>query len=317
MLKQRLPTYLERIGHGPRIHVNGIDLKARCPLHDDKTPSLSAKKKEAVWEWYCHPCEVGGTVIELHALRRKLNPKTQFPVICREIAEIINLAPTETLMIDRSVDSPAKIIPAPIPNDESSELTSQWRKTLYEDAILRDKFASELGLPPALLQCAANFAGDGLGIVPTGHKWRTPGAGKECTLREPRLAYIGDGYFKIRAPFGNGADPRFWMSGQQLRPWLGHLLVPGDPTVKHVHVHESESSALALIAAGFWSRDNSSIVVATSGAGGFKQEWRGLFAERTVHFWPDDDESGMRFADKTASLLHGTANEIHFHDWHP
>ena len=316
MLKQHLPTYLELIGHKPVVRASKTDLTALCPLHADQNPSLTAKKKGDVWEWYCHPCDVGGTVIELHALRRKLDPKTQFPVICREVAEILNGAPAKPPMIDKPTNPPPQIIPGPIPDDELTALCSPWRATLYEDATLRDQFASELGLPPKLLLCAATHAGDGLGIAPAGHQWVNP-AGKACSLREPRLVYIGAGYFKIRAPFGSETGPRFWMAGKQSRPWLGQLLVPGEPTVKHVHLHESESSALALIAAGFWSGDDSSIVVATSGAGGFNPEWCTLFEGRTVHFWPDADAAGMRFAHETAALLHGTANEIVFHDWHP
>ena len=316
VLKQHLPTYLELIGPKPIMRATKTDLRALCPLHDDQNPSLTAKKKENAWVWYCHPCEAGGTVIELHALRRKLDPKTQLPVICREVAEILNGAPAKPPMIDQPTNPLAQMSPGPVPERELTALTSSWRKTLCEDASLRDQFASELGLQSNILQWAANNAQDGLGIAPVGYKWETP-AGKVYTLREPRLVYIGAGYFKIRSPFGNEAVPRFWMAGQQSRPWLGQSLVPGDPTVKHVHLHESESSALALIAAGFWTSDHSSIVVATSGAGGFNREWCPLFAGRTVHFWPDADAAGMRFAHETAGLLHGTANEILFHDWHP
>lgn len=316
ILKQHLPTYLKSIGHDPIMQKGWINLKACCPLHDDTNPSFSATKKGHDWEWFCHACRVGGTIIELHALRSNLDPKTQFPTICCEVAEIIKGVSSEMPIIDRPVDLANKKDSDPIPPDELTKMSTQWRSILGEDATLRDKFAHELGLPSELLKWAANTVGDGLGIAPAGLTLKTS-QGKECSLREPRLVYIGTGYYKIRAPFGHGSGQRFWMSGQQLRPWLGHLLVPGDTTVKHVHLLESETSALALIAAGAWHNDHSAIVVATSGCGGFKQEWCPLFAGRTVQFWPDADEPGMRFANETAGMLYGVASQIFVRDWNP
>lgn len=316
VLKQHLPTYLERIGHAPCVQANGIDLKARCPLHDDRNPSLCVTKKDDVWVWFCHPCKEGGTVIELHARRRNLDPKKQFQVICREVAEIINGAPVEARMIDQSIDPPAKMDTPPIPDDEIAELTTPWRKTLYDDTALRDRFATELGLPSNLLKAIANRGLQGVGIAQAGFEWPKPD-GEKCTLRQPRLVYIGDGYCKVRSPFGDGRKPRFLTYGKPQRPWLSEWLVHDQTTVNQVHLHESESSALALIAAGYWASDNSSIVVATSGCGGFKTEWVPLFAGRTVEMWPDADEPGKRFAETTANLLYGTARKVLIRDWNP
>lgn len=314
-LKGLLPEYLKAIGAKPRFGGPGnLKLKANCPLHPDRHPSLTAKKEGDDWVWYCHPCEEGGTVLELHARRLKLNLKTQFPQICREVAEIVRAAPAKPPITEQPIDPPTKMNTPPIPNDELASLTLPWRKTLYEDSALWHKFARELGLPPYILYRAAHRRHDGVGIAPAGHKWTTR-EGTECRLNQPRLVYIGAGYYKIRSPFGDDSRPRFYTCGRPERPWLGELLVPGNTTVKDVHLHESESSALALIAAEFWSHDNGSIAVATSGSGGFKPEWVPLFAGRTVHMWPDADKAGIEFADETAALLHGTANQIIFHDW--
>jgi len=314
-LKLLLPDYLKRIGSLLvfRDH-RQLQFLATCPLHNDQYPSLTAKKKGDVWQWFCHPCAVGGTVLELHARRFKLDTKTQFPQICREVAKILQGIPLEIPQTDHPAYKDKIMSTPPISKDELAAQTWHWRNALYNDTTLRSKFADELGLPSYTLQCVATLPGDGLGIVPEGYKLTTSD-GRVFALREPRLVYIGEGHFKIRAPFGNGMNPRFWMSGQQLRPWLGNLLVPGDTTVQHVHMHESESSALALIAAGAWSGDNSTIVVATSGCGGFKPEWIALFANRFIHFWPDADKAGKGFAETTAELLYPTAKNIFFHDW--
>jgi hypothetical protein len=316
-LKGLLPEYLEHIGHKPILQPGGLKLKVRCPLfgHHDRNPSFAAEKKGDVWVWRCYPCDVGGTVLELHAILSKLDTKTQFPRICQEVAEIVRDAPANAPMTDQPIALPTRMNTPPIPSDELEALTLPWRRTLFEDAAHRENFASELSLPAYTLQCISNLGPEGLGIAPAGHKWTTA-EGKECRLNEPRLVYIGTGYYKIRYAFGDRGG-RFLTVGQPERPWLGQFLVPGDQTVKHVHLHESESSALALIAAGYWSSDNSSIVVATSGCCGFKPEWVPLFAGRTVHMWPDADadETGQKFAENTAGLLHGTASKVLFHDW--
>lgn len=91
-------------------------------------------------------------------------------------------------------------------------------------------------------------------------------------------------------------------------------MVPGNSSVKDVHLHESESSTLALIAAGAWTADSSSIVVSTSDCTGFKPEWVPLFAGRSFLMWPDADKAGIKFADDTAALLHDTAKQIIFQD---
>lgn len=314
-LKMLLPEYLARIGCRPDYRDHRREqLSATCPLHNDQSPSLTAKRNGNVWEWYCFPCAVGGTVLELHALRQKLDARTQFPQICSEVAQILrgipvpNSQPEHPTIRDSNMNQPA------ITKYDLAVLTHQWRMVLRDDANLRCHFAKELGLPDSVLMWAATWPGDGVGIVPAGFKLSASN-GRVFTMKESRLVYIGEGHFKIRSPFGIGANPRFWLLGQQQRPWLGNLLVPGDTTVKHVHFHESESSALALIAAGAWSRDNSEIVVATSGSGGFKPEWIPMFAGRIIHMWPDADEAGKRFAETTAALLYPTVTKIIFHDW--
>jgi len=314
-LKLLLPNYLKRIGSLLLFQDHRqMQFLATCPLHNDQHPSLTAKKKGNVWEWFCHPCAVGGTVLELHARRFKLDTKTQFPQICREVAQILQGVSFQIPPTDHSTTMSSNMDMPPISKEEFAVLTHQWRMVLRDDEKLRNHFAHELGLPNWLLLGAANWHGDGVGIAPAGSKLHTSD-GREFTLREPRLTYIGEGHYKIRSPFGIEENPRFWLFGILRRPWLGNLLVPGNTTVKHVHLLESESSALTLIAAGAWARDHSEIVVATSGSGGFKLEWIPLFAGRTIHMWPDADEAGKRFAETTAALLHPTASKIIFHDW--
>jgi hypothetical protein len=138
--------------------------------------------------------------------------------------------------------------------------------------------------------------------------------GTTCTLHKPRLAYIGDGGYKIRDPFGTGT-PRFWRVGELRRPWRSHWLSRA-PSIADVHLVESESSAAALIEAGYDDPfGKRSCVIATSGANGFEPAWMPMFKGRAVHFWPDDDRAGKRFFQDTAALLHGTASRISTHQF--
>lgn len=316
-LKQRLPEYLKAIRHPPRPTTKS-SFSALCPLHNDNEPSFSANLREGGWLWYCHACGVGGSIIDLHADLHKLDRKSNVYIICKGILEKLG-NPTATQLDNAQVEFTAdsEEEKSPLSREELDALTLPWRSKLFHDDALREKFAHSLGLPAELLKNAANNPHtDAMGIVPAGFGLQCRSGGK-VWLREPRLAYIGEGYYKIRAPFGDARDPRFWMVGKPQRPWLSHWLVREHTPISHVHIHESESSALALVASGGWNLhgEGSSIVVATGGAGGFRPEWTQMFTGRTVHFWPDNDDKGAEFVEKTARLLHGTAREILVHDW--
>jgi len=210
--------------------------------------------------------------------------------------------------------SPAKVSKA-ISADELEDITSPWRTRLYEDTKLRESFAHELQLCPDTLRRLTMPSLDALGIAPAGWILRKAD-GSTCSLRIPRLAYIGDGGYKIRDPFGTG-KPRFWRVGELRRPWRSQRLTRSVPFISDVHLVESESTAAALIEAGFEDPFHAgTCVVATSGANGFEATWKPLFAGRAVHFWPDNDPAGQRFYEETAALLHGTAKRIFSHQFH-
>ncbi|MFN9111536.1 MAG: CHC2 zinc finger domain-containing protein [Bacteroidota bacterium] len=311
VLKQHLPHYLTAIGHPPVIHPCSTRLTALCPLHADKKPSFSAVLEGDVWKWFCHPCGVGGTVIELHAARTGRSAKAEFKTICAEVAELIGLFPGHAPALPRQKTpppAPAKASKA-IDANELERLTTPWRTRLFEDTAQCEAFARKLGLSAETLRRLSSPSLDALGITPAGLVL-VKADGTPCTLWQPRLAYIGDGGYKIRDPFGNG-EPRFWRVGELRRPWRSHWLLRAAPVITEVHLVESESTAAALIEAGFNDPyHQGACVVATSGANGFCESWVPLFAERSVHFWPDTDAAGERFFEETATLLESTARRI-------
>jgi len=315
-LKQRLPHYLSAIGHPPIFHASGSRLTALCPLHEDRNPSFTARLNSEAWEWFCHPCGIGGTIIELHAARSCRNVKAEFKTICEEIAALVHLDPaTAQAPSARRAppQAPAKVSKA-IDADELERLTTPWRMRLYEDTALCEAFARDLGLLPDTLHNLTTPSLDALGVAPAGLSL-SKADGTTYALPAPRLAYIFDGGYKIRDPFATGR-PRFWRIGELRRPWGSYWLCRRAPFISDVHLVESESTAAALIEAGFNDPfHKGSCVVATSGSNGFDPTWVPLFAGRTVHFWPDKDPAGLRFLEETATALQGTAKRICRHQF--
>lgn len=315
-LKQRLPLYLSAIGHPPIFDASGSRLTALCPLHQDKKPSFIAKIQGEAWVWFCHPCGVGGTIFELHAAHSGLNIKTEFNTIREEVAGLVRVHSAT------SVSPPARRSPRQAPAkaskaidaDELERLTTPWRARLHQDRVLREVFARELQLSPETLQKLTTPSLDAFGIAPSGLRL-SKADGSTCTLTKPRLAYIYDGGYKIRDPFSTGR-PRFWRIGELRRPWGSYWLCRRAPFISDVHLVESESTAAALIEAGFNDPfHQGTCVVATSGSNSFDPSWVPLFAGRTVHFWPDNDSAGQRFYQRTAAALHGTAKRLCRHQF--
>lgn len=59
----------ERLGLGEPVRA-GRELLVRCPLHEDKRPSLRLNVAKQVW--HCHPCGAGGDGIALYQRARGL-----------------------------------------------------------------------------------------------------------------------------------------------------------------------------------------------------------------------------------------------------
>jgi hypothetical protein len=66
-----IARYLAAIGH--ELKGEGAKASARCPFHDDKSPSMSVNTDKGLW--FCHACGFGGTVIDMHMRRHGLSCK--------------------------------------------------------------------------------------------------------------------------------------------------------------------------------------------------------------------------------------------------
>lgn len=56
--RKDLRQYLEKRGHEFKNH------HTLCPFHADREPSLFVKQENEHWLWYCHSCQIGGSIID-------------------------------------------------------------------------------------------------------------------------------------------------------------------------------------------------------------------------------------------------------------
>lgn len=73
----------------PEVWRNGCEYVARCPLHADKTPSLTVywASRRGRWLWRCFPCEKGGDALDLlRAMGRSYGRAVRDLGVEREIA---------------------------------------------------------------------------------------------------------------------------------------------------------------------------------------------------------------------------------------
>lgn len=312
-LKALLPDYLRAIGCEVKQVRN--QLQCKCPLHADSEPSFEADMKAGGWVWHCFPCGMGGSVLDLHAALQGMDARREFREVCKGVASILggsveavaSAARSRVLLPAGSLadDDEDKSIAA----DELVRLTTPWRETLASGRATLGLLLEFREMGRETLKALALPALDALGVVPAGHTMKAK-SGRNCVLDAPRWGYVGDGGYCVRSPFGRGVEPRFWRVGKLRRPWRSHRLQ--EPAVCVVHLVESETDAMALIAAGFESE--SSAVVAVPGASGFRSEWAELFKGREVHFWPDRDSAGMKFVERVAAMLQGKAARMLVHE---
>jgi len=306
-LKASLPAYLHAIGHSPNLNTSGDKLTALCPLHNDSKPSFQASLKGDVWQWFCHPCGHGGTVIDLHAHRTDRDARHEFRAVCDEIASFVNLSavnPSECHRRMEQTTSPrVSAAEASVEDSDLYRITNPWRSALGRSQALQNSVASRLGVKPGTIRALTTPCFDALGIVPAGFNVPLKN-GRTSPLKSDCLAYIYEGAYKLRAPWGE-TGPRFMMIGSPRRPWRSCWLNREAPFISDVHLVESESSAIALVDAGFERPfESGSCVVAVPGATGFKLAWATLFTGKTLHFWPDADEAGERFLVSVGAILH-------------
>ncbi|MCX6880874.1 MAG: CHC2 zinc finger domain-containing protein [Verrucomicrobia bacterium] len=285
-MRCRLPEYLA--ARGVELTRQGARLVARCPVHDDTSPSFAVFPNGK--NCGCFPCDFQGDVF---AVSQWLGRASTFPEAVADVAATLGVylsqghaqgqprAPQAPPRAEREPEVPFTLSPG----DRQKIHAARLAFSDAFDAGGIDPEAAKLGLPPWVLRWAA-MGESGLGW------WRG------------RLAYIYPQGLKLRNPAGH--EPRFqWECGRALAPWRFEWVRPETQTV---FLSEGESDTLALIAAGL-EADGTAACVAAPGTN-FSREWAPMFAGRKVVLCFDSDPPGMTAAAKVAGWLAGHATEI-------
>jgi DNA primase len=100
---------------GVKVTGGGNSRMACCPFHGDKTPSMSVKVDDGTW--YCHPCKMGGGVIDL-------------------LAKLENISPVDFLRSPATITA-LRYLPRPSsqPSKSSTSTTTRWAVTCSKSCV--------------------------------------------------------------------------------------------------------------------------------------------------------------------------------------
>lgn len=294
-MRGRLAEYLT--ARGVELRPQGARLIARCPVHDDSSPSFAVFPGGKACG--CYPCNFTGDVFKVSEW---LGRSHDFPSAVADVASVLGVTLPQAHA--RAPQRPPQAQPQAAKQPEPPvELSAVDREKIHAARLafcnafwsgepVIDEIAASLGLTRETLR-HAGWGQSGLGLAagsygkptwlcycyPSGLKWRNP---------DPT------------------AKPRFeWLAGKALAPWRAEWI---KPEVSTVFLTEGESDCMALIEAGLES-DGTAACVASPGTS-FAREWVPMFAGRKVVLCFDRDAPGQLAAAKVAGMLRGTASEI-------
>lgn len=286
-MRHRLPEYLTTRGVELRPH--GARLVARCPMHDDSTPSfaLFGARHETAG---CYPCGFSGDVF---AVAQWLGRAGTFPDAVADVAAVLGV----TLPQGHPQGQPRPPQAQPRPTQQPAP------PFMLNEADREKLHSARLAFSDAYDGGELDTLAGGLGIPLWAFRWCAKG---RCGLGwwHGRLAYLYPQGMKLRNP--PGVQPRFvWECGRATVPWRAEWI---KPEVATVYLSEGESDCIALVAAGL-ETDGTAACVASPGTS-FVREWVPLFAGRKVVLCFDRDKAGQDATAKVAAMLQGTASEV-------
>lgn len=289
-MRCRLPQYLA--ARGVELRKQGNRLVAKCPVHEDKSPSF------ALWgrnheHAGCFPCSFTG---DIFAVAEWLGRASDFPSAVLDVASVLGVTlpqghPQGSQRPPQAQPQAAKQPEPPFELSESDREKIHAARLAFCDAFhggepIVDQIAESLGLTRETLR-RASWGACGLGLSAGSY-------GKPTWL-----CYCFPQGLKWRNP-DQTAKPRFeWLAGRALLPWRWEWA--SKPEVGAVYLTEGESDTLAMIESGIES-DGTAAAVAAPGTG-FPREWAPLFAGKRVCICFDTDPPGQAAAAVVAELL--------------
>lgn len=295
-----LPDLLGRLGLGEH-----AKRSARCPFHQDKSPSFSVFQSDGLWFWKCHAGCGEGDEITFLEKREGLSNGDAIRRFC-ELAGVT--AEGNRKQVARFVRKKRNLFPIssctsapPSPDPKASKVT---RRYLRKGPASPDpKARAVVTLPEADEGFAAGFAAR-LGVsVDTIRK----------LIEENALGYHKeknaiafacqnpDGSIAALHLRGKNPDGSRWFAWTPEGCSAGLWRLPAVTRADKVIVTEGETDAIAALDAGLEAEGYA--VVAKTGAGIFPDDALPVFAGKTVFVIPDNDKGGQEGAAKTAAKL--------------
>jgi hypothetical protein len=75
---------------------------AKCPWHQDKTPSLKISIHDGRWTWRCFACDIGGSIVDLLMRGEKISEKIAIKKLLDEYGDKGSIRKGATLEIERT-----------------------------------------------------------------------------------------------------------------------------------------------------------------------------------------------------------------------
>jgi putative DNA primase/helicase len=258
---------------------DGYAPKVRCPLHHDRTPSLSIHVQTGAW--HCFGCEGrGGSVLDFEMALSKLSFDGARAALARDFGI---QAEELSLPIPRRASPTHRQTPSPTPRPPLHVVTTDPAPAIPTEAL--DSLPSVckgLGKP------AATWVYRDATGAPVFYVWRFDRNGQGKTFRPltwiPDPKQAGKGAWLFQDP--PGSLPLYRLDQLARHPTAPVLIVEGE---------KAADAAYRLIPG--W--------VTTTTAHGASATEKTDFSPlegRSVHIWPDHDDPGRRYAEQVAHL---------------
>lgn len=280
-----LPDLLGLLGLGEHAKKS-----ARCPFHDDQTPSFGIyTDANGELRWKCHAGCGGGDGVDFIA---KLENRTEAEA-CRRYITIAGARGDvqRVARAPRKATAPGRaLLPREIydPTEEECKAAIRKAEALSRDSCLCERIAKRRNWRPETIRTLAleGYLG-----------WS-----------DSKLAFIYDTGVKLRWR-QNGERIIRWAFG---KPWIWRGAWLRD--AQTVYLCESETDAISLIDAGF-EHGSGHVVVATPSASTFKSDWVRLFSGKDVVLSFDNDHAGRAATVKLSKLLKGHTRSLCRVNW--
>lgn len=265
----------------------GNELVAKCPFHDDTTPSFSINSETGLWR--CHAGCGGGSVFDFVMRKENIEFKQAFEIVCQSAG--VDAIPY------RAATKPKPAIV--VEEEEKPEIPESIVDVAYERLTRADdlmKFLHEhRGITTkTIVDFKLGWDGerytipirDEHGVLKNIRRYKPKSIGKD--------KMISFAQFSGKKKFTYGQARLFPLP-----------LPDGDPII----FCEGEMDCMIATQEGFHA------VTATSGAGTFNPEWAPLFAGLDVVIAFDNDRAGRVGAQNVAKNLEPVAKSVRILHW--